>query len=413
MKKIFLTILTVLLAVTESYSQNPVAEALCKKGYENVRACQRDNKTLYLSIEDRMYRNTYKGVAEALKTVMETVHGQDVNLEIVFTEYGQPDLHIAINSSAVSSYVPGTSTMAQLADVISIDRKTDEAWRVLNKDKAKTEQKAFGKVDFVVYPQLMLSNTLTEAHLYDYSININPAIEMQLWRGAKFTAQAIFPIGRNMNGQFRKVRPGVIALSQHFDLTHGFKAAISAGNFTDNRMGLDVAALWRSPNGRIEAGANAGATVQSIVTNEEGWHISTKKRYTGNVHVSYFIAPLQSSVMLTGEHHVYGDNSLRCDLKRYFANCSFGVYAMRVNGEYNIGATGSIPLFPRRYARNKGFRIRAAHSWDMLYSMKSSFGGKAFNTQPGRNYMTSTDENSIHNFRQPDYVKTYLKKYGD
>lgn len=413
MKKIFLTLLTVLLAVTESYSQNSVVEALCKKGFENVRVSQHDTNKLYLSVEDRIYRNTYKGVAEALKTIMETVHGQKVNLEIVFTEYGQPDLHVSINNETVSSYVPGISTMAQLADVISIDRNTDEAWGVLNKDKAKTEQKAFGKVDFVIYPQLMLSNTLTEAHLYDYCFNINPAVEIQLWRGATFTGQVIFPIAKNMNGQFRRVRPGVIALSQRFDFTHGFKAAVSIGNFTDNRIGLDVAALWRSPNGRIEAGINGGATGQSIVKKEKGWHISSKIRYTGKAHVSYFIAPLQSSVMLTGEHHVYSDNSLRVDLKRYFANCSFGVYGMRVNDEYNIGATGSIPLFPRKYGRNKGFRIRAAHSWDMMYSMKSSFGGKDFDTQPGRNYMTSTDENSIHHFRQPDYVRTYLKKYGD
>ena len=35
---------------------------------------------------------------------------------------------------------------------------------------------------------------------------------------------------------------------------------------------------YRTANGRLELGAVAGATVQSVLTDDEGWYISRKLR---------------------------------------------------------------------------------------------------------------------------------------
>ena len=47
----------------------------------------------------------------------------------------------------------------------------------------KRESTTFGKVDVVVYPGVMLVNNVTYK-LYKAAFELQPAVEMQLWKGA-------------------------------------------------------------------------------------------------------------------------------------------------------------------------------------------------------------------------------------
>ena len=40
--------------------------------------------------------------------------------------------------------------------------------------------------------------TITFDELYTYAINLNPAVEMALWKGGKMTAQVILPVAHNL-----------------------------------------------------------------------------------------------------------------------------------------------------------------------------------------------------------------------
>ena len=77
----------------------------------------------------------------------------------------------------------------------------------------KTEHRSAGRIDFVVYPQLQLRNSWLDK-IYGASVNIAPAVEMQLWKGACFTGQVIFPIWNNMVGEMDYIRAGILTLRQ-------------------------------------------------------------------------------------------------------------------------------------------------------------------------------------------------------
>ena len=60
----------------------------------------------------------------------------------------------------------------------------------------KRESTTFGKVDVVVYPGVMLVNNVTYK-LYKAAFELQPAVEMQLWKGASLRLQVCLPIVNN------------------------------------------------------------------------------------------------------------------------------------------------------------------------------------------------------------------------
>lgn len=104
-------------------------------------------------------------------------------------------------------------------------------------------------------PRFVLEdNTFDE--LYTYAINLNPAVEMALWKGGKMTAQVILPVATNLSGEMKRIRPGIIALSQDVRFRHNIFGKMTVGNFTNNRYGAQLEIKYRTNNGRLGTGRN-------------------------------------------------------------------------------------------------------------------------------------------------------------
>ena len=241
---------------------------------------------------------------------------------------------------------------------MEISYDTDEAMEVLKK-RHQTLNSSAGKVDIVVYPEVKLENSSFD-RLYTYYVNLAPAVEMALWKGAELTAQVVFPVATNLKGQYKKIRPGVIALSQEFCLSKGFLGRVTAGNFTNNRMGAQAEMKYRTANGRLELGAVAGG------------------------------------------------NGVRGDCTRHFGEYAIGVYGMYTDGEINGGFHFAIPLPGKKWSRNRGIRVRQADYFAMEYSMES--WGRYADEKMGETYRTRPDENRSNRFFQPEYIRYFLIK---
>lgn len=72
----------------------------------------------------------------------------------------------------------------------------------------KRESTTFGKVDVVLYPGVMLVNNVTYK-LYKATFELQPAVEMQLWKGASLRLQVCLPIVNNEPGKWDCIRPGI------------------------------------------------------------------------------------------------------------------------------------------------------------------------------------------------------------
>lgn len=86
----------------------------------------------------------------------------------------------------------------------------------------KRKESSFSKVDFVIYPNVMLVNNVTYK-LYKAALELQPALEMQLWKGASLRMQVSLPIVSNEDGKWNCVRLGFMALRQDFRLANHWK----------------------------------------------------------------------------------------------------------------------------------------------------------------------------------------------
>lgn len=404
MKRI-IAILFPICFVISAYGQ--ITDNLVALGFEDVRVLDVDNTT-YVSWEDNRYRSSYTGVSVALRSILEvadTCH----NVEFIVTKGGLPQLHLATSSHDVSGYRNSRISFDELVEQMDIDFDTDATWKVLASEPKKNASS--WKADFVVYPQLGLDNSTLD-DLYLYYINLAPAFEMELWKGAKFTLQGIFPIVTNVEGTHKMVRPGYITLSQDFDLKKGFKLQAVAGNFSANRAGALLRAKWYSKNGRFEVGGNVAGTVQSIVTPGNGWTFSKNMRMSGALYAQYYVPKFNTELKLQYDRYVYGHNGVRADLKRHFGEYTIGVYALYVkcddaDNNFNAGFNFSIPLPGKKYMQHRKARIRPARDWNLEYSIKAIWNRDGLEDLT-KHVVPSLNDGDAGLFLQPDYIRHFI-----
>lgn len=396
------SLIILLLALTVAL-QAQVAEKLQQLGMENIRTASVNGNTI-VAFENNVYRGTYRGIGKAIIAALEGMNNGE--LQMVVLDNNIPQLCITLPEKLITEYKEKQITIAQVYQQMGISYNTEEAMRMLRKAH-KTINSSAGKVDIVVYPEVKLENSSFD-RLYTYYVNLAPAVEMALWKGAELTAQVIFPIATNLKGQYEKIRPGVIALSQEFYFGKGFLGRVAAGNFTNNRMGVQTEMKYRTANGRLELGAMAGSSVQSIITNNEGWYISRKQRINAAIKASVYEPHFNLQFDLQASRYLYGDYGVRGDCTRHFGEYAIGVYGMYTDGEINGGFHFAIPLPGKKWSRNRGIRIRPADYFAMEYSMTS--WGRYVDEKMGQTYKTRPDENQSSHFFQPEYIRYFLIK---
>ena len=260
-----------------------VTESLKAIGMENIRCVQTPGMTT-VSFENNVYRSSCTGVGKAIDACLGSKTKGD--LQLVVLENLIPKLCINLPDTLTEAYRNGEISLIQVYRQMGITADTDPAMKVL-KNAGREEAPSAWKVDLVVYPDLFLENN-TFDELYTYAINLNPAVEMALWKGGKMTAQVILPVATNLSGEMNRIRPGIIALSQEVRFRHNIFGKMTVGNFTNNRYGAQLEIKYRTDNGRWELGGTAGSTGFSAVTREDGWYMGRKQRINASLNASYY-----------------------------------------------------------------------------------------------------------------------------
>lgn len=380
-----------------------VTEGLKAIGMENIQ-CAQTPETTTVSFENNVYRSTYNGVGKAVDACLKS-HTEG-NLQLVVLENRMPRLCVSLPDTLTEAYRNGEIGLQQVYERMGISVDTDKAMEAL-KDAGKEEASSAWKMDLVVYPGLFLENN-TFAELYTYAVNLNPAVEMDLWKGGKVTAQVVFPIATNLGGEMKKIRPGIIALSQDVRFRHNLFGKVTVGNFTNNRIGAQVEMKYRSDNGRLELGALLGSTGFSAVTAEDGWYIGTRQRFNAAVTASLYEPHTNIQFDLKASRYVYGDYGVRGDCTRHFGEYAIGLYGIYTNGEINGGFHFAIPLPGKKWNRNHAVRMKPAEFFAAEYSMVS--WGEYADRKMGYTYQTRPAENRSNGFFQPEYIRHFLIK---
>ncbi|MBR1682088.1 MAG: YjbH domain-containing protein [Bacteroidaceae bacterium] len=369
-----------------------VTETLCTEGFEDIRATTARD-TLYLAIEDRAHRGTFRGAAVALQRIGE-YHNDIQAVEMVLTDYKSPQLIVH------ASKREGTWD-------VSVDRKMEQALRELQ--GATPTAPSTGKIDITVFPMVSLVNNKLD-HLFDYCVRIAPAFAATLWKGARITIQPIFPILHNLDEDesTRYIQIGNLNLRQEFLSTARWQASATAGFFHAERAGLQAQVTFHALPG-LDLSVDAGYTYGVNYTRQKGFgFIRESQQVNFMARASYYEPHTRLQIQLQGGRFLYGDYGGRLDVTRHFGEYAIGLYGILTAGEHNAGFHFAIPMGGKRQKRSTFLRLRLPEYFAAEYSMQSFF--RYWEEKMGQEYVTQPDQNRAAHHWEPAYVEEYIRK---
>lgn len=367
---------------------------------ENVKAISTDS-TYYVQYTN----NAWRSEAQALYGVIESLFciAPHQSWHISIAKNGIAQITVEIDRKQVES---AQQINPQFMRALQISyKKTDNSIF----SRTPTHNRGFGKTDIVLYPQFAFQNNTFE-RIWETQFNLAPAIETTLWRGALLTAQVIFPIHNNIvSPEGNQIRPGIITLSQHYRLPHNIFGHINIGNFSAQRMGVNIGNHWVSTSGIYQLGYTASLTGSSYV-DRNGWSISKWKRFSA--HLKCIITPhfYNLEAELSAGRYIYGDYGGQITLTRRFSNAAlqlFGRYAGNISCA-GIGIT--FPLWLQKQSRAHIFRAKVSDWYQLGYSEKS---GNGADHATGRSFETTPSATPMTHYLNPYYIQQELIKISN
>ena len=382
------------------FAQNPEAK-LKELGFENICVCV-SNDTMCLSIDDPVYRGTFRGAGIALKHLYLlcpaikkyelVVKHDNANTVVVHAsvDSGKWDLRVDYNDSEYKRIVSGRNGS-------NIDNYNSSA----------------GKVNVTFYPIVSLDNHVTYK-LFDVGLMIATSIETTLWKGSHLYIQPIIPVydnyeEYNRGGLQTHVQLGSVNLQQEISNTSRWSGRISAGYFHYNYVGFAFDAKYHVSK-QFDIGARLGA-VRTQMINDEGWKYGHKNLYDALFQASFYEPYSSVEVALRAGRFLYGDYGCRLDGICHFGEYAIGVYGVYSGGEYNGGFHFSIPVAGKKQERMGVVSLRLPDFFDWEYNMVSNYDWVY--KKCGKDFEPNAARNRSANYWQAKYIESYLIKYLD
>ena len=194
-----------------------VSETLKELEMENISVVEKRD-TITAAFETSAYRGIYNGIGIAIRHLVAIP--EIPTLQLLILDNALPQLCITIPADLIQKCQSGECTLDEVYRKMGMTTSTETAVRQLKGVKRK--ESSFSKVDFVIYPNVMLVNNVTYK-LYKAALELQPALEMQLWKGASLRMQVSLPIVSTEAGKWNCVRLGLMDLSKHFSLAKKWK----------------------------------------------------------------------------------------------------------------------------------------------------------------------------------------------
>lgn len=376
-----------------------MARMVANNGYENVRVNRR-NDTLFIGLENRVWRWEPRAAAEILKLVMP---GVDTNAVVSLTllRTGIPVTTVIVSHKQYDNLLAGRVPTAVFADSV-VALLSDRGYRA-SLGHLRPVNPSFNKFDVVVIPQLhtQFGNYIQPLEI---QFNVAPAVKISFLKGMSLTAQVIFPLYNNLIGdpEGNTIRPGLVVISQAFRLPYQFFTTVSAGYFTRNRYGLNGEIQKFLFNGKMAVGATLGYT-GPIQLLEGRFTYTPVDVFTWFCDASWRFARYDLTIRAGYGGFIGRDQGWRVDVGRQFGEVSIGFFAMQTSGLVNGGFNFIVPLPPRKQNTKNSIRLRPASyvPWE--------YRAKGLNSY-GRMFTTGSGTEELMFNMNPDDIKKQIGK---
>ena len=356
-------------------------QILLKQGMENIAVGE--NQTHHILV---LQNSTWRLQGVGLRNLIEALPTLNKPIQLVVLDNNIPQLTLTQQGTGQDSQWKSSYFMKP------------EVWQTV-KDLPKSNKSIF-KFDVVLYPEIAFRNIKLDK-MYDWLVNLSPAIEFSAWKGMLFTGQVILPIVNQYGEQYSSVRLGYLTVAQQLRLPHAWMLKATIGNFNQNRWGVDMKVFKPFANERWAIDGQLGLTGNSAFYDHQ-WNYSLPKRVTGSIGAQYYNPRYNVQAKLKAARYIAGDYGVRGDVMRHFRHTTIGFYGLKTDkGSWNGGFYFTIALPPYKQAR-KRVRFTTAPYFDIEYNA----GADAYY---GRSYQTAPTENVSNGNFNPFFIERELK----
>lgn len=385
MKSWLLILFLACLAAAPCYSQEfdggKAVSDLWNGGYMNVR-CYEDSTSLVLTLENDEYKLQASGFANAIRVLGSQSFPKGKNVEIIGTFQGVPQVTM--------QYQPEI-------DGWTVTSRT-KSWNKVR--KIHPTNSSFGKVDLVFYPQVSLMNLII-TQVYQSLWQINPALELSLWRGAKFSYQVKVPLFNDgYSYSENRIHPGFVTFSQRFRDPWNLNVSgrLTVGSFNSNRCGAVLDLKYIFPNERFSVD---GQIAVLALCYWQDWVLHFDKTFEPRWYMSanYYWPQQKTQFTLRAQQFLYKEIGLKFEMIRHFRYCSVGFYAEKAYGaKTNGGFRFQVALPPYRHPRQKRLpRFTTSGQMGLVYNANNEqYYYKEFKAEASDNIMEANSFNPLY-----------------
>lgn len=371
-------------------------EELVEHGFENVRWTENEDECIY-TIENNVYKAEGVGISKAIDIIQKHGLPTDKRCKVIVTHLEVPELSLTYhpnrNDSTETDDKAGWQTSYEIG----------QSWDSIKKENAKNSSRF--KVDILVYPQLSFKNLII-TQIYQVLFTLNPAVEVSLWPGMKFTGQLIVPVYNDGYGYLQdKVHPGFITLSQRFRLPFNIKGMATVGYFSADRYGADLQLFYPFRDERFSLEGRIGSVAIGY-WNGFNLHYDTEFSTTWSLGANFYWPRYNTSFSLKGEKYLMGEKGVKFEMIRHFRYASVGFYAQKAKeANSNGGFRIQVLLPPYKYKRFKNKyipRLNTSYNMGIVYNA----GNERYYY---RQYRSAADENIMNSNRfNPYFIKSEI-----
>ena len=233
-----------------------------------------------------------------------------------------------------------------------------KSWREARKVKRKNS--SLFKVDILVYPQLYFKNVII-TQVYQVCFELNPYVEVSLWKGARLTAQMIFPVYNDgYYHEMENIRPGYLTLEQTVRLPYNIWMRGVVGVFDTRTYGGEISFFHPFKDERFSVEGKVGLVGEGYFDDMNSFIYNGKKDWYWSVGGNFYWPRFNTQFKLRAEQYLLKEKGVRFDMIRHFRYCSIGFYALKARHVKSNGGFRLIVALPPYKYKRKGYIPRVS-----------------------------------------------------
>ncbi len=343
---------------------------------------ERQEDTLFVTFENRLFRDEAAGLAEVGTRI---------------AEFAVPQQTLRVTSRIRGMAMVETDLDLHACRDMSMQNRTLWACAGAQRVNGFAPRSGFGwtqpVVDITFHPFYQVPfGDFTQRDRARWGVA--PEIGVTLWTGMRLSAQLEIVVKEAAINRTQTFQPGRITLSQWLRTPGDVWLAIGGGRFSENRYGVHGHAVRYFFGGRVGLHAEAGQTGLAQMRDGTLFYTGLERAvYSGGV--EYISRPLGLSVKASAGQYLWGDDGVRLDVRKAVGPVQFALYGVSTSIDQTFGATLHIPLFPTRYVSQGPLRIAPARYMTIDYRNQVAGGaGTSYRTGYGLDFF----EQHLHPF---------------